>query len=511
MPERIVPGSRDIRRLLTLSLLAFFTIVLIRTAWLGDDAYITFRTVDNLVAGFGPRWNVDERVQAFTHPLWMLVLAVPYFFTREAYFTSYVLMSALSITGLWLFLSRVAATAALAALGGAALIFSKAFVDYSTSGLENPLTHALLAAWLVTYWSRVERDVSEPRGLLAMWITAGLLMLNRLDLILLVGPASVAASWRAGWRRASQAMLIGLAPLIAWEMFSVVYYGFPFPNTAYAKLPPNVDWRVLTAHGFLYLLDACAADPVTPLVIATGLAATVTMPRRHDGPVAAGVLLYLAYIVRIGGDFMTGRFLAAPLFVSAALLAHRPWRLPRSAVPVAIGGLALLGVFSTVRPPVTSGRGTFILNAFDGETSRGIGDERAFYYRYTGLLRWSRERPLPWNDQVKRGESLRAAPQVIAETNVGFTGYFAGPNVHIIDEYGLGDAFLARRPTEPEWRIGHYLRRSPPGYIASIANGNNVMSDVRDGFDYERIRLITQGPLWSKSRWRAILAMNLRR
>jgi len=34
--------------LVTLSFI-LFTIVLVRTAWLGDDAYITFRTVDNFV------------------------------------------------------------------------------------------------------------------------------------------------------------------------------------------------------------------------------------------------------------------------------------------------------------------------------------------------------------------------------------------------------------------------------------------------------------------------------
>ena len=34
--------------LVTLSFI-LFTIILVRTAWLGDDAYITFRTEDNFV------------------------------------------------------------------------------------------------------------------------------------------------------------------------------------------------------------------------------------------------------------------------------------------------------------------------------------------------------------------------------------------------------------------------------------------------------------------------------
>jgi len=40
--------------------LVLFAIVLLRTAWLCDDAYITFRTAYNFVNGFGPTWNAAE-------------------------------------------------------------------------------------------------------------------------------------------------------------------------------------------------------------------------------------------------------------------------------------------------------------------------------------------------------------------------------------------------------------------------------------------------------------------
>ncbi len=44
-------------------------------AWVCDDAYISFRTLENLLDGYGLRWNVDERVQVYTHPLWLLLVA----------------------------------------------------------------------------------------------------------------------------------------------------------------------------------------------------------------------------------------------------------------------------------------------------------------------------------------------------------------------------------------------------------------------------------------------------
>jgi hypothetical protein len=64
-------STPDLPRLLQTLALAVFAIVVVRTSWLSDDAYITLRTVDNFVSGYGLRWNVAERVQTYTHPLWM--------------------------------------------------------------------------------------------------------------------------------------------------------------------------------------------------------------------------------------------------------------------------------------------------------------------------------------------------------------------------------------------------------------------------------------------------------
>ena len=47
------------------------------------------------------------------------------------------------------------------------LICSKAFVDYSTSGLENPLTHLLLVLFLMAAW-RGDTEARDPRDGLLM-------------------------------------------------------------------------------------------------------------------------------------------------------------------------------------------------------------------------------------------------------------------------------------------------------------------------------------------------------
>ncbi len=62
---------------------ALFLIVLIRTAWLSELSYLTLRTIEHAATGHGIRWNINERVQAFDHPLWMLLLLCGRMLTGE--------------------------------------------------------------------------------------------------------------------------------------------------------------------------------------------------------------------------------------------------------------------------------------------------------------------------------------------------------------------------------------------------------------------------------------------
>ena len=48
----------------------------VRTAAVTEDAFITFRVIDNALNGYGLVWNIGERVQPYTHPLWALLLLI---------------------------------------------------------------------------------------------------------------------------------------------------------------------------------------------------------------------------------------------------------------------------------------------------------------------------------------------------------------------------------------------------------------------------------------------------
>jgi arabinofuranosyltransferase len=174
-------------------LLGFMFILLLRTAWVSEDAYITLRTVDNFVTGHGLTWNISERVQAFTHPLWMLLLSLIYFFTQEGFYTTIGLSVAFSMAAflviIWMMPRRTFATYA----GISVLFFSKAYVDFSTSGLENPATHFLLACFLWFFLHK--EDELNYKKIFSLSIIAGLATLNRMDTILFFIPPLLLILW----------------------------------------------------------------------------------------------------------------------------------------------------------------------------------------------------------------------------------------------------------------------------------------------------------------------------
>lgn len=505
-----IPRSTAPERLVLAALVLLVACAAIASAWLGDDAYILLRTVDNALNGHGLRWNVAERVQSYTCPLWTLLLSLVIAITREFYYTTLfvsLLATALTIAGL-LRLARSPQGAALALL---ALLLSKALIDYSTSGLENPLTHLLLVAFVAVH-ERPDQSPSRRIGLLAL-LTA-LVALNRLDAVLLVAPALARSLWQQPDRRNWAMAALGLSPLLAWEGFSLVYYGFAFPNTAYAKLYTAIPRGELWAQGLVYYLDSLTFDPLTlPLIATTALAALWS----RQPPLAAlmaGPLLYSVYAMSVGGDFMSGRFFSASVVLSAAVLALWPWQIQGPKLRWQIAALwAMLMIILGFQAPFPAPLALGDYRASDewGVVSKsGIADERGMYYRYTGLLSSSRHEGPLTHEWARQGQNWAGKPAVEAQFSVGFMGFYAGPAVHIVDRLALNDALLARLPAKKPWRIGHFERELPVGYLESLRTGRNQLADPQTARLYEQILRITRAPLWDAQRWRDIRDLHIR-
>jgi len=488
----------------TAVVVCLYAVVVLRTAWLSDDAYITFRTVDNFVHGYGLTWNVAERVQAYTHPLWMFLLSGVYLLSEKIfYFTSILLCMLFSVATVLFFAARVALAPLPALIGTTIFVLSKAFVDYSTSGLENPLTHFLLMLFLFVYLARP----AGRRTLLWLSLLGGLLTFNRMDAILLVLPALCVVFYRVRSRSSLGTVVLGLAPFLAWEAFALFYYGSPLPNTAYAKLNNGIAAGALIRQGLVYLLASLKLDPLTPIVIVAGLVVPLITRQRRHVPLVLGALLYLLYLLCIGGDFMMGRFLTAPLLIAVVLLSRVTLSARNGVIMLFL--IALIGLVPA-RSPLRSGEDYGLRTGYPVDKN-GISDERAFYYQGTGLLRATGDVELPNHSLAARGRRARErGTGVIVANAIGMHGFFAGPRVHIVDKMGLADPLLARlRPeVDEKRRIGHYQRKIPPGYLESLRTGKDMFVNPRLAEYYAKLQIITRAELWDPQRWLEIVKFN---
>lgn len=488
--------------LCVLCLTVFFLIIL-KTAWVGEDAYITFRTIDNFVHGYGLRWNIAERVQSYTHPLWLFLLTPIYWLAGEIYFSVLTVSIILSLLTLWL-LMYTASSKWLGVIGALVLINSKAFTDYSTSGLENPLTHLLMVIGTLIYL--------RPSNLVRVfWLSliAALAFLSHPDTILLFGPMVAYYTFTTKQWKSLAAVSLGCIPAIVWEIFSLLYYGSLVPNTAYAKLAHGIPGLELLRQGVIYLEDSLNVDPLTLIFTALAMTALIFTRQWRQLPIVIGILLYLAYVTKIGGDFMSGRLLTTPLLAATVAFTTSKIRLSRRESSLILMLIILLTSLSFIQKNIQSASQTIT-----HYIRHGIADERRYYFEAAGLLHvWRHGGPThPWAYQgLARRDA--ASPKIVVRKNIGYFGYYAGPQTHVVDVFALADAFLARLPsgkndtdqyTKKPWRIGHFPRDLPPGYIETLSTNQNVIQNPQLAAYYDKISLVIRGPLFSWPRLKAI-------
>ncbi len=553
------PGRLD--GALALAAVLVAAVVFVRIAWVCDDAYIVFRSVEQVFAGHGPRWNPHERVQVFTSPLWFGVLCVARAFTRDLFLGAVVASAAATGAMLALLRRRLAHGATFAAVV-MAMLAANGVWDYTSSGLENPLAFLVLVAWLGAWrcamgtprgaaWNgtagsfargdafAVVREPGDgsatamaaarapgggnPAAARRLALAVALVLLCRLDLVFLVGPPSIVA-----WIRATDGIprgrrlrlaLVGLSPLVGWSLFALVYYGTVFPNPAYAKLATGIPYAELREQGLRYVGECLRRDPagvVVPMLVATGF----LVRRRDPWPwIAGGLLAHAAYVVAIGGDFMLGRFFGFPFVVAATAAAMRwregvergsatapRWRaqVPRGSVAAALAaGLAL------AHTPLNSPWDYRV----DPPHPAGVADERGVYHRASlrAWVRRDRSRVFPDVRWAREGRALRDSPACCAvRWSVGYFGYHAGTDKRIIDLFALCDPLLARLPADTRrgWRIGHFARRLPKGYAESVWTGRDLIEDPDYRRFAERVWLVTRSDrLLAPERLRTIAAM----
>lgn len=300
-----------------------------------DDAYISFVYSRNLAEHGQLVFNPGlDPVEGYTNFLWTFLLGLLMVVGLAPEVTSLVLGTAFGMATFWVafrlvehVMERRTPWAYLPAL---LLALSSGYACWSSGGLETQLFTFLVTLAVYAYargdvearWLRwaglflALAAMTRPEGLL---VTAAI-GLHRLGANLVRERRLVPSRdelWCLGL------FLAVWGPWYAWRWW---YYGYPFPNTYYVKAagePPPGYKDALVDNGLYYVwqwLRQTRLLWVAPLAVA-GLAVARPRSRRfYLGSLLLPLaLVYLAYTVRVGGDFMGLHRFVMPLFVVAAL------------------------------------------------------------------------------------------------------------------------------------------------------------------------------------------------
>ena len=496
--------------------------VFLKNYWVSEDAYLTFRSVAQLLAGNGPIWNPHERVQVFTSPLWYWLCALAQWIVGENYL-AILLLSSLTF-GAALVLLRRLVHSTLALLGGALLLVcSSACFDYTSAGMENVLGYALLAALLHPFFvltSRGRPPAQVDRSILTMLACAGLLLLTRHDLSLLAIPPTllVCLKHRRAWstQRWLATVSLALVPLLLWSIFALVYYGSPLPNTAYAKLSSGFPRSVLLRSGFDYFVVLGRYDIVSLLLLAAAPVASLLARQRPLQWLSLALVVHCLYVLWVGGDYMQGRFVSFAVLLAIVILARIASQARRGG-RAALSLLLLPAAYAVLYPR------TPLNTPFDqpkdpaGIRAPGreyVMDARATLGHYTSLssfLTRDRAAAYPRHPLALAGLQLAASDQngVVAHAG-GMVGYHAGLSKIVIEAHGIADPLLARMPASVFAGVGHYIRYRPEGYIDSLIKPDGAIEDVDLRAYHAKLRLLTESDeLFSAERLKTILLLNL--
>lgn len=544
---------------LTIAKCAAFTVVMfliIILAWNCDDAYHAYVMAKNLVNGNGFVYNLGERVNASTCPLFTLLVAAVYALLGDMYLSGILTCVLCSGIAVWFVFFKFchnmqAVLLAFLCLGGA-----NGFITYATSGLENCLLFCMMA---LVYFLVTGKEEYGKKDLFFLAVVIGILMGARMDNVLLVAPVGVYVYFFAKKKEISIPKSVGIGilgvfPFWMWEIFSVVYYGFLFPNTAYIKLGTGLPLTNYLSRGISYLLTALLNDPILLLMpLLYGLFAVWKRDLKHI-LLAGGTWIYLAYVVYIGGDFMLGRHLTVPFFSAVCGLTllfkkaaegkaaveseteagNEPTAEKRSrkradsreteqrygtqiltAVTIAAAGCVVFalsfGALEGKRYLWTGDK--YLMQCAD------VADERAYYSPTTGLLAYLKTKDGAYEGAVTKTFNTVEVEEMLAretpggELKRGASGilvYYYLEGIPVYDAYGLADAFLARLPAQfdEHWRIGHMQRQIPAGYEETVVTGQNCIEDEKLHEFYDALSVVIKGELWSAERFRTIWRMN---
>lgn len=502
--------------------LILFIGVVTLLAWQSDDSYHAYAMAKNLVDGNGFVYNIGERATASSCPLFTLVIALGYFFCRHMFLVSLLICIIFSTLAYLIVINNFCKDKIQVLVAFFTLVCSTSFISYTTSGLENSMLFFLAALFLKKYF---ESETFDSKKMLYLAILISLIAMTRMDAVLMFVPMILyvfLVKREISFGKAVGIGIVGLLPFILWEFFSLFYFGFFVPNTAFVKLGTDIPKHDYIVRGLQYVFNTFICDPIVLIVPFVAVVVLFLFRKFKYIHVALGILLYGIYIIYIGGDFMMGRHFTVMFLMSviACLYIINTEIVNKETGKIVYGHWICKIMCAAVISCLSYSVATSVISdqfEYGGNFNSPISDERACYFKWTSLFNnvisymntghmcitsaWNDQGVLELKEYDLNSGVLRVVP--------GITKYDHN-DMYLNDLYALGDPYLSKLPAvkEPGWRIGHMYREAPEGYYETIMFGENQIRNEAASEYYDVIKLITHGDLFDGERIKAIIDIN---
>lgn len=299
-----------------------------------DDAYISFVYARNLAEGNGLVWYPGSKEYGFTNFLHTLLVGLMMAIGIGPETATFMLTWPSFVVALYLTFRltcilhpdksprdrHLMAMVATLALG-----MNYSFTAFASGGLETMVV-TMLALW-VFYQMVCICLLKRAVNPLAVSLPAALVLLFRLDSVILLLPSALLMLdfWtrhqlpqfktpQEFWLTLLRLAMLPLLTVVALLSFTSLYYGSALPNTFYVKIPHEGENFVRAGLMYLgYYAKYQAYVPLLLIVTLFYLRFAGMGSRRNFSFLLAPVILWLCYVVYVGGDFMEFRMVVPVL------------------------------------------------------------------------------------------------------------------------------------------------------------------------------------------------------
>jgi tetratricopeptide (TPR) repeat protein len=459
-----------------------FLVKILNIRFIQDDAYTTFRYVKNFIEGNGLVFNVGERVEGYTNFLWVMILSIPMYLSRifsmnleietiaqifsillcvivilETYYLSR-LMKSNRDNHMSIFLGLLNETSNF--LPPFLMVVSIPFLYWGVSAMETSLFVALTLLSLILYLKNISskqpgkifvmvsvlNSLTRPEGMIFFILIMGHQILTN---YLAVNEHNLFAKLRKTFNSKILKELVYYSiPVAIYICFRLLYYGYPFPNTFYAKTDFSFKFLI---RGWIYFWEFARPFLAYGLFLFLPLAMWKEKGTRIKFSTLYGIFIcWIVIVIILGGDVLPINRFFLPI-------------LPMIYVLIAKSLICIVDIVFAKNKRVNS-FGKIIVYAFViiwGIYNYNVQYDNMMTKRAyeSGLVKKMKIYASWVNHQIE----LNNRGMSVAMSTIGAFSYYS--NARVIDLVGLTDEYVAHYPKEVKgidddlpvlWKERHY-------------------------------------------------------